>query len=549
MKQLSVLIFCIFYLVSSNFSHAIPAEGSKLMIAGPSPHAVQVGKLVAAEGGNVVDVAVAIGLTLSVTGPYFAALGGGGFALIKMGKETNVLDFREVAPIAMHEKYYVKKAKDSSITGGTAVGVPGFPAGLYEMHKKYGKLKWRKLFKYPLKLALQGFHVSGEWVSKTNYTKNRFNNYGKKHFFKKGGVSYRPGELLKQPKLAKALNLLKRYKLKPFYNGVIARDIVKSVKEAGGELSLSDMKAYKPTWRKPLTAEYNGYTLKLMPPPSSGGVVIKTAFELVKKLEMSKYKRFSVEEYHMLGEILSRSFRGRALLGDPGFYQNPLDKILSEKYISEMVDSISKRKTKKLDPLADETFESNETTHYSILDKDGNAVALTVTLNGRYGSGVVSRKYGIALNNEMDDFTTRPGKSNMFGLIQGKGNYVQAGKRPLSSMSPTIVEKNGKAVMSIGAPGGPRIISGVFQGLYRVLHSNLNMDQAIQTPRVHHQFLPHKLFIDRARFTPETIEGLEDKGHEVEESWNSRVYGVRLNKEGNLEAAHDLRGEGASGGF
>lgn len=546
-------VFSLLIIISlaSSTSWAIPAEGSKMMIAAPSPYAVEIGKRIIEDGGNVIDVAVAVGLTLSVTSPYFAALGGGGFALIKMGDKVEVLDFREVAPGATGPKFYLDKAKDASQNGGAAVGVPGFPAGLYEMHKKYGKLKWKKLFYYPMKLASEGFTVSGEWARNTERASERFNKGGKKHFMKDTDKLYRPGQTLQQHGLTKAMKEFKRKNVKGFYEGFVAKDIVDTVKASGGVMELSDLKNYKVRWLEPLTTNFMGHKVYLMPPPSSGGVVIKTALKLMEKLKLNEKKPLSVEELHLMGEILSRSFRGRATLGDPDFHTNPLDLLLSDDYLLKMANSISAKKSKKLEPLAIEARarESHETTHYSVMDAKGNAISLTVTLNGNYGSAVVSNRFGIALNNEMDDFTTRPGEPNMFGLIQGNGNSVQPGKRPLSSMSPSLVEKDGKIVMTVGAPGGPRIISGTLQVIYRVLANGWDMDKAIQAPRVHHQFLPHTLYVDQDRLSPDVLDALRKKGHNVEESWNSRVVGVRMNEKGNLEAAFDARGEGAAGGY
>lgn len=537
--------------LASPSAWAIPTEGSKMMIAAPSPYAVEVGKKIIEDGGNVIDVAVAVGLTLAVTSPYYAAFGGGGFALIKMGDKVEVLDFREVAPAATGPDFYLDKAKDASRNGGAAVGVPGFPAGLYEMHKKYGKLKWQKLFYHPMKLASDGFAVSGEWTKNTQRASERFNKGGKKHFMKSNGKLYRPGETLKQHGLTKAMKEFKRKKSKGFYEGFVAKDIVESVKSTGGVIELSDLKNYKVRWLEPLTTNYLGYKVYLMPPPSSGGVVIKSALNLMEKLKLHEKEPQSVEELHLMGEILARSFRGRAALGDPDYHQNPLDLLLSDNYLKKMASSISVSKSKKLKPLSIEatTKESTETTHYSVMDTKGNAISLTVTLNGNYGSAVVSNRFGIAMNNEMDDFTTRPGEPNMFGLIQGKGNSVQPGKRPLSSMSPSLVEKDGKIIMTVGAPGGPRIISGTLQVIYRVLANGWDMDKAIQAPRVHHQFLPHTLFVDEDRLSPDVLKLLKKKGHSIKESWIARVVGVRLNDKGNLEAAFDSRGEGAAGGF
>jgi gamma-glutamyltranspeptidase/glutathione hydrolase len=291
----------------------------------------------------------------------------------------------------------------------------------------------------------------------------------------------------------------------------------------------------------------------MMPPPSSGGAVIKVAFELFDRIEIHRQAPLSVDELHLMAEVLKRAFRGRALLGDPDYHDNPFDTILADAYLDEMANSIDISRAVQLQPLQDKALDdSNQTTQFSILDTDGNAISLTVTLNGSYGSGVVSEKFGISLNNEMDDFTTRPGEPNMFGLVQGYGNRVQPGKRPLSSMSPTLVEKDGRIVMTLGAAGGPRIISSVIQTIYRVLVTGLDIDRAVQFPRVHHQFLPNKLYMDEYKFSPEVVTGLQQRGHEAVQqrpSYLGRIKAVRLNDKHYLEASFDNRSEGAVGGY
>lgn len=531
---------------------AIPEEGHLLMMSGPSPYAIEVGKDIYKRGGNVVDVAVGMILSMSVTTPYYSALGGGGFALVKMGdKPVQALDFREVAPKKTGPKFYLHLADNASTEGGTSVGVPGIPAGLWALHDRYGKLRWSQLFKEPLAMAKDGFNVSGEWYDRTNGAKKRFKGIGLKKFFKKGEKPYLPGEIYKQPLLYKALVDFRDKGAKGFYEGSVAKDIVTTADQYGGVLTLEDLKNYKVRWLKPMITKYQDYDIYLMPPPSSGGVVIETALKLMDILHPEKQEYLSVNELHLIGEIESRAFRGRALLGDPDFHKNPLTFLLSNKYIKTLAKSISRSKASKLPPLTDKDVakESHETTHIAVLDKDGNAVSMTVTLNGNYGSAVVTEKYGIALNNEMDDFTTHPEKPNQFGLIQGNGNLVEAGKRPLSSMSPTLVGKDGHILMSIGSPGGPRIITGVLQVLYRILARHMDADAAIQAPRVHDQFLPHKLYVDDMRFSPEVLEGLREMGHKVEPSWMGKVYVVRKNDQGLIEAAFDSRGEGAAGGY
>lgn len=532
---------------------AITADGHKMMISGPSAYAVEVGETVTRMGGNAVDVAVSIGFALSVTTPYYASLGGGGFALVKMGNDNPIaLDFRETAPKSTSPTFYTEDSKRSSRQGGAAIGVPGNVMGLYELHKKYGKLPWKKLLESSIRLANKGFKVSGEWVEKTESQKKRFNSSGLSAFYKKSGKDYLPGETLVQRDLAKALTKIQESGAKGFYTGEVAKDLVESVKAQGGVLTLDDLKDYKVRWLKPLETSYNGYQVHLMPPPSSGGVVIAQSLKLVEKLGLSKFELLSSEELHLLGEILARSYRGRAGLADPDFHDNPIEELLDEKSINGLAKSIHIKKATALalpKEIEMNHKESSETTHFTVMDKDGNTVSLTYTLNGNYGSGVVSDKFKIALNNEMDDFTTKPGEPNMFGLVQGMANKVEAGKRPLSSMSPTLVTKDGETVLALGAPGGPRIISSVFQVLYRVLGQNLDLDLAIQTPRVHHQFLPNVLYIDRQRFSPEVVNLLKKKGHKVEEAWMAKVYAIQKDSNGILRAAYDSRGEGAAGGL
>ncbi len=567
-------------------ARAINAEGSQIMMSAPSRLAVETGEQIFAESGNVVDVAVAMALSLTVTSPYFASLGGGGFALIKINSKVEVVDFRETAPAKSDQNFFLNKPADSSTNGGNSVAVPGLAMGLWEMHQKYGKLKWEKLFKQPLLLAEDGFRVTGEWVNTTNTERARFNQVGSRHL-QIDGHNPRPGDLLKQPSLAKALSLLRRRGTKGFYEGPVAGDLVATVQKAGGVLTLEDLKAYRAHWREPLSLSWNGYKIYLMPPPSSGGILLKTILQLTDSLKLSTRPPMAGEELHLWAEILARAFRTRSLLGDPSHVENPMTQLSSPSYLEMLTQSIDLKKTKVLEPLdlaqiskgqADETPSSGadtgkardaaqkanrdnkrkdplfnkekpETTHFTVMDSDGNTVSLTVTLNGNYGSGLISETFGIALNNEMDDFTTIPGKPNMFGLIQGTNNLVQPGKRPLSSMSPTIVEKNGRTVLALGAPGGSRIISAVAQVLYRHLVNKFSLDMAIQTPRVHHQFSPHKLYLDKNRWPPETLDLLRKKGHLLEESNVARVFAVGLTPDGILEAAFDSRGEGFAGGY
>ncbi len=521
------------------------------MITGPSQLAVESGVQTFKNGGNIVDAAVSTALVLAVTSPYFAALGGGGFALVHIDSQSEVLDFREHAPAKTHPQYYIQAASPkASRLGGKAIGVPGIPYGLWELHRKYGKLKWHKLFNSALKYSKKGFRVSGEWYKHTSKNIEKMSPASKKHLLISQAALPKPGQIQTQKALFKALKLFRKKGPKAFYEGRVAEDLVSSISAAGGEMSLEDLKNYRPKWRKPLYENFAGYKLMLMPPPSSGGLVIGAALNLTQRLQLKKTEARSLNEYHLLAEIMKQSFSKRHLLGDPAFHINPISEFTSDDSRKKFLKKISSTKAFIVPSSMPIPQESPETTHFSVMDSKGNALAMTLTLNGNYGSKVISKKYGIALNNQMDDFTTRPGQPNMFGLIQGKGNEVQAGKRPLSSMSPTLVLKNNKAVMSLGAPGGPRIINGVFQVLYRTLVQDLNMDEAIQQPRIHHQYLPNVLFYEKNKFTPETLNSLMKKGHKLKEIHGvAIVNGIRLNKKEFLEGAFDHRGEGYVSGY
>lgn len=541
----------LFLLFSANLALGIPVEGHKMMVAAPTQLAIPVGQKIAKMGGNVVDVAVAVELTLSVTSPYFASLGGGGFAMVRMNNaEPVAVDFRETAPILTHPGFYKDRPEKASIVGPLAVATPGIPMGLWELHKKYGKLKWKQLFEDPIRLAEQGFPISGDWVRDTEETKNDFNASGKKYFFK-NGQSYKAGEILRQPQLAKALKKLRDEGIKSFYGGDIGKDIVATLKKPGGVIAIQDLQNYKVRWLTPIKKDFMGHTVYMMPPPSSSGVLTSGILGLIEKTEMTKKAPASAEESHLLAEIFKFAFRGRSLLGDPDFNKNPVIELTSDSYLKNLASLISSKKTVQLKPLTDELLakESTETTNFTVMDADGNTVVMTITLNGTYGSAMVSDKYGIALNNEMDDFTTIIDKPNMYGLIQGKANDVRAGKRPLSSMSPTIITKNNKTVVGVGGAGGPRIITGVFQSWYRVVANGYNMDRAIQTPRIHHQFLPDTLFVDEYQFSRDTQNALEKMGHKTQVSWTTKVNGIHLRDDGILEGAYDSRSEGGAGGI
>ena len=541
MKSFYIYFFIVFWPV---FSLAIPFEGTKFVISGPSPHSPTVAKWIFKRGGNIADMAVGAALALSVTHPYYVSLGSGGFALVKIDSSIEALDFREVAPDKIQPDFFEKSGL-SSQEGGASVGVPGFVAGLVELHKKHGRLPWPQVLQPAILLAEKGFPVSGDWVSISKKSKEKFNSAGKEIFFKKG-QSYKPNEVFKQARLTKALKLLQKKKRRAFYNGAIGRDIVSAVKKQKGLLTEGDLKKYRVRWLKPVSVSFKGYKVHSMPLPSSGGVILSRALKLIKKQKLHKKELYSLDELHLLAEIMARAFLPRSLMGDSRFTKVREGDWLSDPIIEDINKTIFFKKTRRLPPLK----ESEETTHISLIDSHGNAVAMTLTLNGFYGSRIVSPKYGIVLNNQMDDFTTFPDKANMFGLIQGKNNSAQGGKRPLSSMTPTIVEKNTRTIMVLGGAGGPAIITSVLQTLYRHLVNKLDLEQAILAPRIHHQFLPRQLFIENKRLNPELIIELKLRGHKIRfRNYIAQVFAVAKNPEGLLFGAHDNRREGFSGGL
>ncbi len=543
-------LFLVFLTLSFFLQEAmgVPVAGQKIAVSGPSPYAAQAAEEIFAAGGNVFDVAVAMALTLSVTSPYFAALGGGGFAMVSTEKGVQILDFREVAPLSAHAKMFENQAAHSAQTGGLAVATPGIPAGLVELHKTYGKLSWRRLFRPALRLAEKGFYVSGEWSERTQREFERMTPDGQKTF-----PRLEPGDRLKQKNLARALRRFRNRGHKGFYEGPVAEDLVSAVQKAGGVLTLKDLKGYKVVWRKPLVIEIRDTTFYLMPPPSSGGAIIAQSLLLLEELKVvQKTEDQSSDEAHLLAEILKQAFRSRALFADPDQSPDPTPKLIEARHIQALAKNISMKSASTAKPLPSSfvfdpaAHESNETTHISVMDTQGNAVAMTLTLNGNYGSGVVSRRFGVALNNEMDDFTTRPDQPNQFGLVQGQHNQVSPGRRPLSSMSPTLVSKGGAVILAMGAPGGPRIISSIFQALYRLHWRGADLDWALQAPRLHHQTLPPELVLEKGRWSADIRQNLTKRGHKVTAEWMGKVYAVQRHGNKKVEAAFDSRGEGAA---
>jgi gamma-glutamyltranspeptidase / glutathione hydrolase len=505
-----------------------PVRAPHGMVASTSEIASRVGADIMKKGGNAVDAAVAVGLALAVTWPSAGNLGGGGFMLIRKADGTaEAIDYRERAPLAATRDMYLDAAgnviKGASTQGYKAIGVPGTIAGLMLAHKRHGKLPWSELVEPARLLAAEGFtvnqHLSRSLRSKS--TTERLQPFAEStRIFQRDGKYYEMGEKFVQPDLAATL---KRIESNPrdFYEGDTAKLIVADMKARGGLLTLEDLEKYEPTVRKPLSSMYHGHEIITMPPPSSGGVALIEMLNMLEPLDLKSMGWHSSKYVHTVVEVMRRAFADRAqFLGDTDFVKVPVKGLLSRQYAEQRAKTIDPaRATNSKDLGAGDPapYESSETTHFTIIDKDGNVVTNTYTLNDSFGSGVTAKGTGFLLNDEMDDFTSKPGVPNDYQLIQGQANAIAPRKRPLSSMAPTIVLKDGKVLLAIGSPGGPTIINTVLQVVLNVVDFDMNVSEAIDADRFHHQWLPDEIFWEEYEFNQDTRDALERMGHHFRE--------------------------------
>jgi gamma-glutamyltranspeptidase/glutathione hydrolase len=534
-----------------------PVRARKVMVVTQEPHATDAGVEVLRQGGNAVDAAVAVAFALAVTLPAAGNLGGGGFLLYRSaGGGTSFIDFREAAPVAASRDMYLDasgKPTRDSVVGWRASGVPGTVRGLELAHRKWGKKRWRTLVQPAIRFAREGFEVSWELARSLQNASTLMQPFPESaRIFLRSGSYYQPGERLVQRELAATLSRIGRLGARDFYEGETARLLAEQNKLNGGLITLDDLKQYRAVERQPLTGSYKGYSIATAPPPSSGGIGI---LQMMGVLEGSGYEKAgagSAEAIHFVTEAMRRFYADRSEhMGDPDFFGVPVGGLLDPRYITQLRNSIGRERAASSSQVRPGKFagaESIETTHFSIVDSQGNAVALTYTINGSYGSGVTVPKLGFLLNNEMDDFAAKPGVPNMFGLVQGQANAVQPRKRPLSSMTPAILTRDGKLFMVIGAPGGSRIITGVLQAILNVIDHGMNMQDAIDAPRFHHQWQPDKLYLERG-FSPDTIRLLEQRGHVIDGITNVALMESILASGGWLQGASDGRGTGKAAGF
>jgi gamma-glutamyltranspeptidase / glutathione hydrolase len=500
-----------------------PVRASHGIVASTDVLASQIGVEVMKRGGNAIDAAVAVGLALAVTWPSAGNIGGGGFMMIRRADgNTEIVDYRERAPLAASREMYLDAegnvVRRASTVGHKAVGVPGTVAGLALALQRHGKLKWAELVEPARKLAAEGFPVSYHLARSLRGSKKLLKRFPEsKRIFLRDRKFYEEGETFIQSELAATLTRLKTLGSREFYEGETARMIVDDMRAGGGLITAQDLKEYEPTIRKPLKGTYRGYEILTMPPPSSGGTALLQMLNVLSHYDLSELGHNSSRHVHLLVETMRRAFADRAAhLGDADFVQVPVSGLISPEYADELAKGIDleratpSSKIREGNPVA---YESPETTHFTVIDGEGNVVSNTYTLNNSYGSGVTARGTGVLLNNEMDDFTSKPGVANAYGLIQSDNNSIAPRKRPLSAMTPTIVLKEGKVYFAVGSPGGPTIINTVLQVISNIVDFRMNIKQAIDAPRFHHQWMPDEVRWEPRGLNADTYAELEAKGH------------------------------------
>lgn len=523
------------------------------MVVSASPFASKVGLDILKKGGNAVDAAVAVQFALAVVYPNAGNIGGGGFMVYRAADgSSNTLDFREKAGAAASRDMYLDQSGapivDKSLYGQLAAGVPGSVAGMVTAHEKYGKLPWAALVEPAILLARNGFPLSRQQVGELNELREKLLQFNPDGTALLKDGKWTEGELLKQEELASTLELIRDKGRAGFYEGKVADLLINEMNRGSGILTKADLQNYQAIWRQAITGRYKDYRIITMPPPSSGGIAL---IQLLKSVEPFPLKKWGFQQdstVQLMVEAERRVYADRAThLGDPDFYNVPADALMKDQYIKDRMKSMDWQKATPSASVKAGVVngkEHEETTHYSIVDQEGNAVSVTTTLNGSYGATVVVKGAGFLLNNEMDDFSVKPGAANMYGLVGGEANAIAPGKRMLSSMTPTILEKDGKLFMVVGTPGGSTIITSVFQTILNVIEFDHNMQQAVSAKRFHHQWLPDLIYTEKEAIDSVTRVKLQTKGYIIAPRGPmGRVDAILKTKQGGYQGAADPRGD------
>lgn len=496
------------------------AFGERFMIASNERRASDAGNEIIRAGGNAVDAAVAVGFALAVTYPVAGNVGGGGFMVIRMadGRSASI-DYREIAPLASHRDMYLDadgNPTNESIIGYKASGVPGAVAGMAEALTKFGTMSLAQVMAPAIRLARDGFVVDSALHLGLRSSRDYIGRFDGREVFYPGGEPLAVGTLFKQPALARTLQLIADRGPAAFYTGEVGDSLVAAMQRGGGIITKADLARYQPLWRAPIRSSYRGYTMFSMPPASSGGIVVTQALNILETWDT--LPSFGTAAYaHLLGSAYQRAFIDRnSKLGDPAFVQVPMAQLTSKTYAQTLAKTIDMTRKTPTPPNGAQIADGMHTTHYSVVDDKGNAVATTTTLNNGYGSGVYLTNVGFFMNDEMDDFAAAPGKPNMFGLVQGEANAIAPGKRMLSAMSPTIVlDPRGELFLVVGAAGGPRIITATSQVILNVIDHRMTLADAMRAPRLHHQALPDTLVVENNGLAPDAEAGVKAIGHGI----------------------------------